>query len=92
MYKRQELDKADSASSTGGTTVKEEYKNCFNEKGTIDGRNYVYRLHGARCTCYAATESNSSGRSGLGTHMGKTVAAQNIPVSYTHLDVYKRQL
>lgn len=74
-----ELDKADSASSTGGTTVKEEYKNCFNEKGTIDGRNYVYRLHGARCTCYAATESNSSGRSGLGTHMGKTVAAQNIP-------------
>nr|WP_302967156.1 phage tail spike protein [uncultured Romboutsia sp.] len=74
-----ELDKADSASSTGGTTVKEEYVNCFNEKGTIDGKNYIYRLHDARCTCYAATESNSSGRSGLGTHMGKTVAAQNIP-------------
>ena len=52
---------------------------CFNEKGTIDGKNYIYRLHDARCTCYAATESNSSGRSGLGTHMGKTVAAQNIP-------------
>lgn len=74
-----ELDKADSTSSSGGTTVKEEYKNCFNERGTIDGHNYVYRLHDARCTCYAATESNSSGRSGLGTHMGKTVAAQNIP-------------
>lgn len=74
-----ELDKADSTSSTGGTTVKEEYVNCFNEKGTIDGKNYIYRLHDARCTCYAATESNSSGRSGLGTHMGKTVAAQNIP-------------
>lgn len=74
-----ELDKADSASSTGGTTVKEEYVNCFNEKGTIDGKNYIYKLHDARCTCYAATESNSSGRSGLGTHMGKTVAAQNIP-------------
>ena len=74
-----ELDKADSTSSTGGTTVKEEYVNCFNEKGTIDGKNYIYKLHDARCTCYAATESNSSGRSGLGTHMGKTVAAQNIP-------------
>lgn len=74
-----ELDRADSSSSSGGTTVKEEYKNCFNERGTIDGHNYVYRLHDARCTCYAATESNSSGRSGLGTHMGKTVAAQNIP-------------
>lgn len=74
-----ELDKADSASSTGGTTVKEEYVNCFNEKGTIDDKNYIYKLHDARCTCYAATESNSSGRSGLGTHMGKTVAAQNIP-------------
>lgn len=74
-----ELDKADSASSTGGTTVKEEYVNCFNEKGTIDGKNYIYRLHDARCTCYSASESNSSGRSGLGTHMGKTVAAQNIP-------------
>lgn len=74
-----ELDKADSSSSSGGTTVKEEYKNCFNERGTIDGKSYVYRLHDARCTCYAAAESNSSGRSGLGTHMGKTVAAQNIP-------------
>lgn len=74
-----ELDRADSTSSSGGTVVKEEYKNCFNERGTIDGHNYIYRLHDARCTCYAATESNSSGRSGLGTHMGKTVAAQNIP-------------
>jgi phage minor structural protein len=74
-----ELDRADSTSSSGGTVVKEEYKNCFNEQGTIDGYNYVYKLHDARCTCYAATESNSSGRSGLGTHMGKTVAAQNIP-------------
>ena len=74
-----ELDKADSTSSSGGTTVKEEYKNCFNEKGTIDGRNYVYRLHGARCTCYAAPENNTIGASGLGTHMGKTVASLNIP-------------
>ena len=74
-----ELDKADSSSSSGGTTVKEEYKNCFNERGTIDGKSYVYRLHDARCTCYSASESNSSGRSGLGTHMGKTVASQNIP-------------
>lgn len=74
-----ELDKADSSSSSGGTTVKEEYKNCFNEKGTIDGRNYVYRLHDARCTCYAAAESNTIGASGLGTHMGKTVASLNIP-------------
>lgn len=74
-----ELDRADSTSSSGGIVVKEEYKNCFNERGTIDGHNYVYRLHDARCTCYSASESNSSGRSGLGTHMGKTVAAQNIP-------------
>lgn len=74
-----ELDKADSSSSSGGTTVKEEYKNCFNERGTIDGKSYIYRLHDARCTCYSANESNSSGRSGLGTHMGKTVASQNIP-------------
>lgn len=74
-----ELDKADSASSTGGTTVKEEYVNCFNEKGTIDGKSYIYRLHDARCTCYAAAESNTIGASGLGTHMGKTVASLNIP-------------
>lgn len=74
-----ELDKADSTSSSGGTVVKEEYKNCFNEKGTIDGYNYVYRLHDARCTCYAAAESNTIGASGLGTHMGKTVASLNIP-------------
>ena len=74
-----ELDKADSSSSSGGTTVKEEYKNCFNERGTIDGKSYIYRLHGARCTCYAAAESNTIGASGLGTHMGKTVASLNIP-------------
>ena len=74
-----ELDKADSSSSSGGTTVKEEYKNCFNERGTIDGKSYIYRLHDARCTCYAAAESNTIGASGLGTHMGKTVASLNIP-------------
>lgn len=74
-----ELDKADSTSSSGGTTVKEEYKNCFNERGTIDGKSYIYRLHDARCTCYAAAESNTIGASGLGTHMGKTVASLNIP-------------
>lgn len=74
-----ELDKSDSASSSGGTTVKEEYKNCYNEQGTIDGKSYVYRLHDARCTCYAAAESNTIGASGLGTHMGKTVASLNIP-------------
>ena len=65
--------------TTTSVTVKEEYKNCFNERGTIDGKSYIYRLHDARCTCYSASESNSSGRSGLGTHMGKTVASQNIP-------------
>lgn len=65
--------------TTTSVTVKEEYTNCFNERGTIDGKSYIYRLHDARCTCYSASESNSSGRSGLGTHMGKTVAAQNIP-------------
>lgn len=74
-----ELDKSDSSSSSGGTTVKEEYKNCFNERGTIDGKSYIYRLHDARCTCYAAAESNTIGASGLGTHMGKTVASLNIP-------------
>lgn len=75
-----ELDKADSSSSSGGgTVVKEEYKNCFNERGTIDGKSYIYRLHDARCTCYSAPESNTIGASGLGTHMGKTVASLNIP-------------
>lgn len=73
-----ELDKADSSTS-GGTTVKEEYTNCFNEQGTINGHNYIYRLKDARCTGYAATDKTSNGRSGLGTYMGKTVAAQNLP-------------
>ena len=73
-----ELSKADSASSPV-VTVKEEYKNCFNERGTIDGHNYIYRLHDARCTCYSAPESNTNGASGLGCHMGKTVASLNIP-------------
>lgn len=74
-----ELDRADSTSSSGGTVVKEEYKNCFNERGTIDGHNYVYRLHNARCTCYSAPKSSATGASGLGCSMGKTVASLNIP-------------
>ena len=74
-----ELDRADSTSSSGGTVVKEEYKNCFNERGTIDGHNYVYRLHDARCTCYSAPKSSATGASGLGCSMGKTVASLNIP-------------
>lgn len=74
-----ELDRADSTSSSGGTVVKEEYKNCFNERGTIDGHNYVYRLHNARCTCYSAPKNSATGASGLGCSMGKTVASLNIP-------------
>ncbi len=73
-----ELTTADSSSSPS-VIVKEEYTNCFNERGTIDGKSYIYRLHDARCTCYSASESNTSGASGLGTHMGKTVASLNIP-------------
>ena len=73
-----ELTNADNTSSPV-VTVKEEYKNCFNERGTIDGKSYIYRLHGARCTCYSAPESNTSGASGLGCHMGKTVGSFNIP-------------
>ena len=72
-----ELTNADNTSSPV-VTVKEEYKNCFNERGTIDGKSYIYRLHDARCTCYSAPESNTNGASGLGCHMGKTVASLNL--------------
>lgn len=65
--------------TTTSVTVKEEYKNCFNERGTINGHNYIYRLKDARCTGYAATDKSANGRSGLGCYMGKTVAAQNLP-------------
>ena len=77
-----EVAEADKNSSNGNTNIGngvEEYKNCFNEQGIINGHEYIYKFKGLRCTCYNATENDKGGRSGLGTHMGKTFGCGNLP-------------
>ena len=76
-----EVAEADKNSSNGNTNIGngvEEYKNCFNEQGIINGHEYIYKFKGLRCTCYNATENDKGGRSGLGTHMGKTFGCGNL--------------
>ena len=76
-----EVAEADKNTSNGNTNIGngvEEYKNCFNEQGIINGHEYIYKFKGLRCTCYNATENDKGGRSGLGTHMGKTFGCGNL--------------
>ena len=73
-----EADKNTSSGSIPSLSFGEEYKNCFNEQGTINGHNYIYKFKGLRCTCYNASENDKGGRSGLGTHMGKTFGCGNL--------------
>lgn len=77
-----EVAEADKNVSSGNTNIGngvEEYKNCFNEQGVINGHEYIYKFKGLRCTCYNATENDKGGRSGLGTHIGKTFGCGNLP-------------
>lgn len=77
-----EVAEADKNTSHGNTNTGngvEEYKNCFNEQGVINGHEYIYKFKGLRCTCYNATENDKGGRSGLGTHIGKTFGCGNLP-------------
>ena len=77
-----EVAEADKNISNGNTNIGngvEEYKNCFNEQGVINGHEYIYKFKGLRCTCYNATENDKGGRSGLGTHIGKTFGCGNLP-------------
>lgn len=77
-----EVAEADKNTSNGNTNIGngvEEYKNCFNEQGIINGHEYIYKFKGLRCTCYNATENDKGGRSGLGTHIGKTFGCGNLP-------------
>ena len=53
-----------------------EGKNCYNMKGSIDGRNYVYRFEKARCTAYG--DSSSTGAGGK-IEVSHTCGAHNMP-------------
>lgn len=82
FFRLPQVAEADKNSSNGNTNIGngvEEYKNCFNEQGIINGHEYIYKFKGLRCTCYNATENDKGGRSGLGTHMGKTFGCGNLP-------------
>ena len=51
-----------SGSTTGGTTPStgiEEYNNCINEQGTIDGHTYVYKLNKCKVTAYGGDSGSA---------------------------------
>lgn len=82
FFRLPQVAEADKNTSNGNTNIGngvEEYKNCFNEQGIINGHEYIYKFKGLRCTCYNATENDKGGRSGLGTHIGKTFGCGNLP-------------
>lgn len=81
FFRLEELIKADKkisdipSDNTKGDS-KEQYKNCFNETGTIDGKSYIYRFQNARCTSYGG--DGSSGCS-IPLNLGKTCGMLNVP-------------
>lgn len=50
--------------------------NCFDEKGTIDGHNYVYKFTNARITAYGG---DSSSGCDIPLKLGKTCGSLNLP-------------
>lgn len=66
----EELEKDDNTTSVQNTT------NCYDESGTIDGNNYIYKFANARCTAYGSTETIGAGGS---LTIGKTCGCHNMP-------------
>lgn len=68
--------KSNDNSESGSNDNSKEGKNCYNMKGSIDGRNYVYRFEKARCTAYG--DSSSTGAGGK-IEVSHTCGAHNMP-------------
>ncbi|SCJ12169.1 phage tail spike protein [Intestinibacter bartlettii] len=74
------LSSSSSGGSSGGgsteTTGKEEYTNCFNMSGTINGHNYIYKLQNCKITGYGG---DSGSACNIPLSLAKTCGSFNLP-------------
>lgn len=74
------LSSSSSGGSSGGgsteTTGKEEYTNCFNMSGTINGHNYIYKLQNCKITAYGG---DSGSACNIPLNLGRTCGSFNLP-------------
>lgn len=73
------LSSSSGGSSGGGsteTTGKEEYTNCFNMSGTINGHNYIYKLQSCKITGYGG---DSGSACNIPLSLAKTCGSFNLP-------------
>lgn len=73
------LNSSSSGGSSGGsteTTGKEEYTNCFNMSGTINGHNYIYKLQNCKITGYGG---DSGSACNIPLSLAKTCGSFNLP-------------
>lgn len=73
------LNSSSSGGSPGGsteTTGKEEYTNCFNMSGTINGHNYIYKLQNCKITGYGG---DSGSACNIPLSLAKTCGSFNLP-------------
>lgn len=75
FFRIEELQQADLKGSTSNNSA-EEYTNCFNETGVIDGQQYIYKFKNARCTAYGSSITTGAGGK---LSLGKTCGCSNIP-------------
>ena len=75
FFRIEELQKADLIGDTSNNST-QEGTNCFDESGTIDGNNYIYRFANARCTAYGSSATTGAGGN---LEIGKTCGCHNLP-------------
>lgn len=65
-----------SSGDTGTTTETQEYTNCINTTGIIDGNNYIYKLKNCKVTAYGG---DSGSACNIPLNLGKTCGSFNLP-------------
>lgn len=65
-----------SSGDTGTTTETQEYTNCVNTTGVINGNNYIYKLKNAKITAYGG---DSGSACNIPLNLGKTCGSFNLP-------------
>lgn len=65
-----------SSGDTGTTTETQEYTNCVNTTGVIDGNNYIYKLKNCKVTAYGGDGSSACN---IPLNLFKTCGSFNVP-------------
>lgn len=76
VVRLQESHYSNSSSGDTGTTTEQEYTNCYNASGVINGNNYIYKLGKCKITAYGGDGSSACN---IPLNLFKTCGSFNVP-------------